>query len=177
MVRLACLLDGGGLLVLTGAEPFEPCLTEEQEIVRDVLRWREAMIRLTGEEPYRECPAWWVAARLREQELEVEEPCFSAPVTWSLGHVRKLAESGVARAAASGDTRLAAFARRRFGALCRKAARLPGFAAGAGPVRWTRDWVLRIRPKTKAEPVRTGSAPERRPTDGPRTVGSRSSHT
>lgn len=148
IARLRDLLAPGGLLILTGSEPFEPYQRPEQEAVRRVMRWREAMVHLAGEESYREYPAWWVVARLSEQGLEAEEPRHSDPVTWSLAHLRKLAESGAARAAASGDSRLAAFTRRRLEAICREAARLPGFAPGGGPVTWGKDWVVLARPRT-----------------------------
>ncbi len=150
----------GGLLVLTGMEPFEPRRSPEQEAVQALLRWWAALTYLGGEEMYREVPAVWAVERLREAAkvgrggaaLQIAEPLFSAPLAWSLAQLHSLADEGVGRAAASGDATLAAFARRHLAGLCRRAARLPGFASGQGKVAWGRDWIVR------AELLAVGSA-------------------
>ncbi len=144
-------LAPGGLLVLTGLEPLTPCRTEEEEVVRTVLRWWAALIYLGGEEMYREVPARWVVDRLRELAvqsssapmLEVEEPRFTPPLLWSLSQLRGLAEDAVRRAGGGGEARLASFARSYLRDICRRAARLPGFATGGGRVPWSRDWIVR----------------------------------
>lgn len=151
LAGLVRALAPGGLLILTGMEPFEPSHSPEQEAARTLLRWWAALTYLSGEEMYREVPAAWAVERLREAAeagrgaaaLKVADPLFTAPLTWSLAQLHRLAEEGARRAAASGDARLAAFARRHLARLCRRAARLPGFASGEGKVTWGRDWVVR----------------------------------
>ena len=141
--RLARLLAPGGLLVVTGMEPFEPARTPEQEAIRAVLRWWGALTFLGGEEMYRESPSWWVAGRLRERGLSVEAPVSSEPLVWSIALLQRLAQEGMRQAAASGDPALERFAAKRLAALVRRAARLPGFASGDRKVAWSQDWVVR----------------------------------
>lgn len=148
LAGLRRLLTPGGLLILTGFEPLAPRRTREEELVWTVLRWWGAMTYLSGEEMYREVPAWWASDRLRERGFEPAEPFFSEPVRWTLGQLRRLAASAVDRAASSGDPKLAAFARARLGAFLREAARLPGFAAAGPGAAWSRDWVVRATPST-----------------------------
>lgn len=144
-------LAPGGLLVLTGLEPLAVCRTAEEEVVRTIQRWWAGLTYLGGEEMYREVPARWVVDRLRELAvpsssttmLEVEEPRFTLPLLWSLSQLRGLAEDAVRRAGGGGEARLASFARSYLRDICRRAARLPGFATGAGRVAWSRDWIIR----------------------------------
>ncbi len=149
LAGLVRVLAPGGLLILTGMEPLEPCRTPEQEVVRALLRWWTALTYLGGEEMYREVPAWWTADRLREAAaragvaLDVAEPLHTRPLTWSLARLRGLAKDATHRAAVSGDDRLAAFARAHLGKLLRRAGRMPALASGEGRVAWGRDWVVR----------------------------------
>jgi len=143
----------GGVLILTGMEPSARCSGVEQEVVRTVLRWRDAATYLSGREMYREVPPEWVLERLEEVirragetgtgRIDPPGPLWSEPLTWSLGHLRRLADDAVRRAGASGDRNLAVFIRKRLDGILRRAARLPGFRPGSGPVAWARDWVVR----------------------------------
>lgn len=149
---LAALVESlapGGLLVLTGMQPFEPCRSAEQEAIRGLLRWWAALSYLAGEEMYREAPAAWVVARLREVSggrLAIAEPEFTPPLEWSPAELIVLAGEATLRAEASGDARLASFARSHLPGLVRQASRLPGFRAdgsSGGHVAWSRDWIIR----------------------------------
>jgi len=144
----------GGLLVLTGMEPFAPCRSPEEEVVREILRWREAAAYLGGRETYREAPARWVVARLEEiigrdnvhQDGRRSRPelFWSEPLVWTLDDVRRLAASAVRHAGLSPDRVLESFVRRRLDTVLRRAARLGGFGPPGGRVTWSRDWIVRV---------------------------------
>ncbi len=146
LARLASLLAPGGLLVVTGLEPFDPPAGPEQEAVWTVHRWWSALTYLGGEEMYREVPSWWVSDRLRERGLAVSPPLWSEPVLWSLGQLREMAADSLARVEGSTDGRLSAYARRHLEAVIARAARLPGLAGGKGRVAYGRDWVVLAEP-------------------------------
>lgn len=154
------LTGPGGRLVLTGLEPGVPCETAEHEVVRLILRWRDAAAYLAGDEMYREFPCRWVLRELEEaleRSVRARPPgerrdssppgrislvTWSEALGWSLAHLAELADDAVRRAEGCGDNALARFLRRRLDATLKQAARLTGFAGGRASVAWSCDWVI-----------------------------------
>jgi len=173
---LVSRLARDGLLVLTGMEPFEPRRSREGEVVWAILRWRDALAILGGDEPYREVPGWWAAERLREAGMKAREPLHSEPLRWSPAGLRAVADSGLRAAGRAGDPRVLSTARARLGALCREAEGLARSGGKDGRLAWGRDWVVLAGPSAsgpaRGEPGGPGAERTSQQPSGPRQRGS-----
>ncbi|MGS2722312.1 class I SAM-dependent methyltransferase [Porticoccus sp. GXU_MW_L64] len=67
-----------GTLYVTGLEPYVPVVADDPvgEFVGDLGRLRDACMLLARDRPYREYPASWVAAQLRNAGLQVTDTRF-----------------------------------------------------------------------------------------------------